>query len=216
MALAHTTAGLIREVSRVGQHKIGYTVLTVLVFFASVALLAVLDLLPERKEAALATAPVVETVDSAIVAPELPVRVEIPSIKLATVVANPESTEVAVLDSALHDGAVRYPLSAKLGEDGNVIVFGHSSYLPVVNNPAYKTFNEIQKLKSGDQILVIGETHTFVYAVESVNSANAGTDAIPLTVSGSVLTLATCDSFGKSSSRFIVTAKFVESYPNAS
>ena len=216
MALAHTTAGLIREVSRVGQHKIGYTVLTVLVFFASVSLLAVLDLLPERKEAALATAPVVEAVDSANVAPELPVRVEIPSIKLATVVANPESTEVSVLDNALHDGAVRYPRSSKLGEAGNVIVFGHSSYLPVVNNPAYKTFNEIQKLKSGDQILVIGETHTFVYAVETVNSANAGTDAIPLTVSGSVLTLATCDSFGKASSRFIVTAKFVESYPNAS
>lgn len=216
MALAHTTAGLIREVSRVSQHKIGYTVLTVLVFFASVSLLAVLDLLPERKEPALATAPVVETPDSAIVVPELPVRVEIPSIKLSTVVANPESTEVSVLDSALHEGAVRYPLSAKLGEAGNVIVFGHSSYLPVVNNPAYKTFNEIQKLKSGDQILVIGETHTFVYAVESVNSANAGTDAIPLTVSGSVLTLATCDSFGKSSGRFIVTAKLVESYPNAS
>ncbi len=216
MALAHTTAGLIREVSRIGQHKIGYTVLTVLVFFASVSLLAVLDLLPERKEAALATAPVVEAVDSVIVAPELPVRVEIPSIKLAAVVANPESTEVSVLDSALHEGAVRYPLSAKLGEDGNVIVFGHSSYLPVVNNPAYKTFNEIQKLKSGDQILVIGTAHTFVYAVETVHSANAGTDAIPLTVSGSVLTLATCDSFGKSSARFIVTAKLVESYPNAS
>lgn len=216
MALAHATAGLIREVSRISQHMIGYGALTVLVFLASVSVLATLDLLPERTEGLLATAPVVEAFESVVTAPEVPVRIAIPSINLATVVANPESTDVAVLDSALNDGAVRYPLSAKLGEAGNVIVFGHSSYLPIVNNPAYKAFNEIQKLKSGDRILVTGSMHTFVYAVTSVESANAGTDAIPLTVSGSVLTLATCDSFGKSSDRFIVTATLVESYPNAS
>jgi LPXTG-site transpeptidase (sortase) family protein len=86
----------------------------------------------------------------------------------------------------------------------------------VVNNPAYKAFNEIQKLTKDDRIVVTGETRTFVYQVESVNSADAGTDGIPLSVSGQMLTLATCDSFGTKSDRFVVTARFVESYPNAS
>ena len=175
-----------------------------------------LDLLPERKEVPVVTATKTEAVTTVVQSPELPERIEIPSIKLKVNVANPNSTDVATLDAALHTGAVRYPLSAKLGEDGNVIAFGHSSYLPVVNNPAYKAFNEIQKLKVGERIMVVGTDNTFVYVVETVNSANAGTDAIPLTVTGKMLTLATCDSFGTKSDRFVVTASFVESYPNAS
>lgn len=215
--VVNTTADALRALSRVGKHKIGYGAVTLLVFFVSVSVLASLDLLPERKSSPVVTASTVDEVPVVpVVVPELPSRIDIPSIKLSTSVANPESTEVAKLDAALHNGAVRYPLSAKLGSEGNVIVFGHSSYLPIVNSPAYKAFNEIQKLKKDDQILVTGTDRTYVYAVETVNSANAGTDGIPLTVSGSVLTLATCDSFGTKSDRFVVTARLVESYPIAS
>ncbi len=216
MALVHQTAKLIRAISAVWKQKIAFTAVALLVFGVSVASLAMLDLLPERKEVPVVTATKTEAVTTVVQSPELPERIEIPSIKLKVNVANPNSTDVATLDAALHTGAVRYPLSAKLGEDGNVIAFGHSSYLPVVNNPAYKAFNEIQKLKVGERIMVVGTDNTFVYVVETVNSANAGTDAIPLTVTGKMLTLATCDSFGTKSDRFVVTASFVESYPNAS
>lgn len=217
MAFVHQTAQFIRALSRVWQHKIGFAAVTLLVFFLSVGTLASLDLLPEPTTKTVVTSSKSDSVVAAAPsAPELPVRIEIPSIKLVTSIANPDSTDVATLDAALHDGAVRYPTSAKLGDEGNVIVFGHSSYLPIVNNKAYKAFNEIQKLSKDDQIMVVGETTTFVYAVESVRSANAGKDGIPLTVTGSVLTLATCDSFGTPSDRFIVTAQLVESYPNAS
>ncbi len=216
MALVHQTAQLIRAISAVWKQKIAFTAVALLVFGVSVASLAALDLLPERKELPVVTASNTEVVAPVAVAPELPERIEIPSIKMNVTVSNPSSTNVATLDAALHTGAVRYPLSAKLGEDGNVIAFGHSSYLPVVNNPSYKAFNDIQKLKVGDRIMVVGSDHTYVYAVETVNSANAGTDAIPLTVTGKMLTLATCDSFGTKSDRFVVTASFVESYPNAS
>ncbi len=217
MALVNHTAALLRAIARAWRHKVGYSVVTLLVFFVSVSTLAMLDLLPERKSDVSLTASVVEAVKTeSAVAPELPVRIEIARIGLKATVANPTATDVATLDAALHDGAVRYPTSAKLGADGNVILFGHSSYLPVVNNPAYKAFNEIQKLTKEDRIVVQGATHTFVYQVESVNSADAGVDGIPLTVEGKMLTLATCDSFGTKSDRFIVTARFVESYPNAS
>ena len=216
MALAQNTAQVIRGISRISKHTVGYTALTVLVFAASVGALAALDLLPESKVTPTLTASRVEETETVATAPELPVRIEIPSIKLAVKIANPESTKVEVLDAALHDGVVRYPTSAELGTEGNVIVFGHSSYLPVVNNKAYKAFNEIQNLKVGDEIMIVGETRTYVYTVEGVRSADAGKDGIPLTVTGSKLTLATCDSFGTPSDRFIVSAGLVESYPNAS
>lgn len=217
MALVSSTAQLIRAVSRAWQHKIGYLFATLVVFGFSVYGLALADLLPEAPAATVAVTATHATSSAAVhAAPELPTAIHIPSINLSVTVANPDTTNVEKLDELLLSGTVRYPTSGKLGENGNVIVFGHSSYLPVVHNKAYKAFNEIQKLKTGDRILVQGTSVTYVYAVEGVRQADAGTDAIPLTVSGQMLTLATCDSFGKSTDRFIVTAHFVESYPNAS
>jgi len=218
MVLVNQTAQLVRGILRAWQHKIGFGAVALLVFLLSSTTLGLLDLLPNK----VASAPEVTVTKTttparaAVATVELPVAISIPSIKLEVTVANPNTTNVATLDAALHDGAVRYPTSAKLGQEGNVIVFGHSSYLPVVNNPAYKAFNGIQNLETGDTITVQGTTQKYVYSVVNVQSANAGTDGIPLTVSGSVLTLATCDSFGTSSDRFIVTARLVESYPLAS
>ena len=216
MALVKTTAGFLRALGRAWNKKWSFLAASLLVFVVSVTVLTKLDLLPEpKKEVDTKSAPVVK-VEEPIAAPELPTKIEIPTIKLSVNVANPESTEVSVLDNALLKGAVRYPTSAKLGAEGNVIIFGHSSYLPVVHNQAFKAFDGIQDLHAGDQIMVTGSDHVYVYAVETVSHADATEDAIPLTVSGSKLTLATCDSFGTHSDRFVVTARLVETYPRAS
>ena len=126
---------------------------------------------------------------------------------------NPSSTKVAALDEALLKGAVRYPTSAKLGQTGTVLLFGHSSYLPVIYNQAYKAFKGIQNLKKGDVVSVYSGTHEYRYAVESVSIANANEDVIELRKDGKYLTLVTCDTFAKKSDRFVVTAKFVGAYP---
>ena len=145
---------------------------------------------------------------------ELPVSIDIPAIGLSVDVANPTSTNIEVLDKELLNGAVRYPTSASLGGDGNVIIFGHSSYLPIVHNSAYKTFNNIQKLTAGNLITVRSIDRSYIYMVASVEKENADSSAgIPLKVESPRLTLATCDSFGTKSDRFIVTAVLVESQP---
>ncbi len=144
---------------------------------------------------------------------ELPSKVVISSIGLSAKVANPATTDVNSLDQYLLSGAARYPTSATLDQQGNVILFGHSSYLPVVINKAFKTFDGIQKLKAGDTITVYSSTHVFTYAVTNVQQQNATTDSIPLTTTGHTLTLATCDSFGQKTDRFVVTATLVSSSP---
>ncbi len=140
---------------------------------------------------------------------ELPERIEIPAVGIEANVSNPNTTDVGALDRELLAGAVRYPGTGVLGEKGNVLMFGHSSHLPVVHNQAYKAFNDIQNLKEGDPIYVFGATKVYVYAVETVKSENTSTGAIPIDASGAKLTLATCDNFGAKSDRFVVSATLV-------
>ena len=207
--------------------KWSFLALFLLAFFGMVVLLASLDLLPDPPSAnatedahirivAVASSTPIRTVSVAV--PEAPVKIEISAIGLSTTIANPATTGIGTLDALLLKGAVRYPTSAKLGEDGNVVLFGHSSYLPVVKNPAYKAFNDIQKLSVGDRITVYSSGIAYTYAVKSVVKENADDDqsAIPLQVSGRVLTLVTCNSFATKSDRFVVTADFVESHSRAS
>src|SRR3989338_6444479 len=182
-------------------------------FFGSVIILGTLDLLPEAKARDVSPLVAAEGLDVPAQTDrvELPAKITIPAIGLMAAVVNPTTTAIAALDQELLKGAVRYPTSAKLGEAGNMILFGHSSYLPVVGNQAYKTFNDIQKLHAGDTIIVSSSDVAYTYRVRTVEKMNATDGAIPLNVTGRVLTLSTCDSFGKKTDRFVVTADFVES-----
>ena len=219
MAAINQTVKFIRAFGRAYDNKWSFLAAFLAVFFVSFSTLAALDIVPEpvEKVAEEVSVPQGTLAASAIMAaPENAVRVEIPTVGINVTIKNPASTDVAVLDEALLTGAVRYPTSAKLGQEGNTILFGHSSYLPLVNNKSFKAFNEIQNLEEGEKITVYGETMAYVYAVTDVAQADADEAAIPLTKTGHTLTLATCDSFGKKTSRFIVTAELVESYPIAS
>jgi len=214
--IVDTTVRLVRVGKRAYARKWTFFGLFVVALLGSVAILAELDLLPEAPaEQELVSAPRAATAPEVPIAvAELPVQIETAKIKLAAPILNPTTTDIGALDRELLKGAVRYPTSAKLGETGNVVLFGHSSYLPVVRNEAYKTFNDIQKLTEGDVITVYSSDTAYTYRVRSVSKENADENTpIPLSVDGRVLTLVTCDSFGKKSDRFIVIADFVESHP---
>ncbi len=206
-------ARVTRAAIRAYGEKWAFLALSVLAFASSVYALARFDLLPETPVAPVVDAAPIDATTTLPAVPELPVSIEIPAIGLSAAIANPDTTNVPALDALLLKGAVRYPTSAKLGETGNVVLFGHSSYLPVVGNPAYKTFNGIQKLITGDRITVQSGGTAYVYAVTKVTKEDATVAGIPLAVAGRVLTLATCDSFATKSDRFVVTADFVESHP---
>ncbi len=217
--IVYFTVRLIRAGERAYARKGAFLGVFVLVFVASVAMLGSLDLLPDTSSPEAATV----TLSSSAVAAasalassaviEVPTKIEIPAINLSATIANPTTTNVEALDQYLLAGAVRYPTSASLGETGNVVLFGHSSYLPIVGNQAYKTFNGIQKLVAGDVVTVSSAGTAYTYRVRDVAKESAASDAgIALDVAGRVLTLATCNSFGAKTDRFVVTADFVESH----
>jgi LPXTG-site transpeptidase (sortase) family protein len=103
-----------------------------------------------------------------------------------------------------------------LGVDGTVLLFGHSSYLPVVYHQYYKTFNKIQNLTKGQIISVYSGSLEYRYKVTNVRVADATEDVVELSATGKHLVLVTCDSFESKTSRFVVTADFVGTYSLAS
>jgi len=139
----------------------------------------------------------------------LPTRIIVESIGIDTPVITPASDDVSVLDRALLLGAVYYPGSGTLGANGNVLIFGHSSYLPVVNNKAFKAFNELRKLDAGDTIVVESERYQYVYEVLNVQLSTASEARIDFDSNFPMLTLATCNNFGEEEERWIVTARLI-------
>lgn len=142
-----------------------------------------------------------------------PVRISAGEVGIDFKVANPGNSDIKTLDAALSQGVVRYPGSAKLGEEGNILLFGHSSFLPIVRNPAYKALNGVMDLKKGDMISVYSERAEYRYRVNKITLAEAGEILVDLRKTGGKrLTISTCNSFGAKEERYVAEAEFVGSY----
>lgn len=141
-----------------------------------------------------------------------PNHMRIKAINLDLPISNPVTRDIGALDEVLKNGPARYVDSALLGEKGNVLLFGHSSHLPVVHNQMYKAFNKIPDLKTGDTIEVEGGGKVYSYRVLEVRSVNAEEGIIDLSREGNRLTIVTCDTLTSKSARFVVDAELVGSY----
>ncbi|MDO8481611.1 MAG: sortase [bacterium] len=150
-----------------------------------------------------------------VVAGVLPERIVISAISMDLPIQNPATKNIDALTEVLKSGPARYVDSAKLGEKGNTLLFGHSSQLPIVRNQMYKAFNNISKLKAGDTITVFGGGNEYLYNVVSVRAGDAKEDVIDLSqTEGARITLVTCNTLGEKSARWIVEAEFIGSLPS--
>ena len=141
----------------------------------------------------------------------LPARILIPSVGIDLPVQNPTTHDVDALDALLVNGPARYVDSAKLGSPGNLLIFAHSSHLPIVHNQMFRAFNQIPNLVAGDSITIVGvDGKDYLYSVTSVRKADASDTTIDLSAAaGTKLTLVTCDTLTGKSARFVLEADFV-------
>jgi sortase A len=180
-------------------------------------ILVSIDFVPELRtsntELAITSSPEVvlssSTTEPAVTESLVPTSIAIERIGLDTPIVTPKSTDIDVLDRALLSGAVHYPDSGLLGQNANMLLFGHSSYLPVIHNKAFKAFNELDKLKKGDLITVYSDTHMYQYETETVTLSKAGNVQVQFEAESPMLTLSTCNNFGSKQDRWIVTAKYL-------
>jgi len=137
-----------------------------------------------------------------------PIKVVIDSVSINVLVSRPQSKDVSVLDNALLKGAVYYPGSGVI-ESGNMFIFAHSTGLSVVRNQAFKAFSNLKNVKSGDKILITGDDGvTYRYIADSISLVDENEALVQFDTSTRMLTLSTCNTFGKKQERHVVKAHF--------
>ena len=139
----------------------------------------------------------------------IPQKIEIPKIGVSSTIYIPRSVDVATLDATLAKGAVYYPGSGTL-QKGNMFLFGHSTNWKVVNNQAYKTFNSLDKLVKGDEVQITSNEKKYIYRVTSIKRAADDDVLVEFNKGNRMLTISTCDTFGKKQDRWVVEAEFKE------
>ncbi|MFM2383728.1 MAG: hypothetical protein RIQ72_300 [Candidatus Parcubacteria bacterium] len=145
---------------------------------------------------------------SEIIYAENPLRIVIPSIGVDSLILNPTSAKHEILDTELTKGVVRYPGSGLPGS-GNMFLFGHSTGFSVVQNKAFKVFNNLQNVKSGDTITIHGNEGIYTYTVKTVKKVDKENALVKFDTQNNMITLSTCDSFGKASDRYVVEGDLV-------
>jgi len=219
MKAAHSFSELYQQL-RI--RKIPFLVAFFVTIFVTYFILYVVDFIPEAPE----TVEEAETVELAVLEDDitpsvpsfevvtnkaaLPLEVYFERFDRTVTVLNPESSDITVLDNALLSGVVRHPQSADFSTAGNMLILGHSSYLPNVFNKNFQAFNDLQKLTWGDKIYVRSDDTEYVYRVEKVYEAKASNVVVPATPGEARLTLATCDVLGAKEDRYIVEAELVD------
>ena len=124
-------------------------------------------------------------------------------------VLNPTEATIAAMDEALLSGVVRHPDSADFQNTGNMLLLGHSSYLPNVFNKNFQAFNGIQNMSWGDTVRLQSGDTEYIYRVQQVREEKSTEVVVPYEWGPSKLTLVTCNVYGAKEDRFIVEAVLV-------
>lgn len=111
------------------------------------------------------------------------------------------------IQEALRDGIVHYPGTAFPGQDGNVVVTGHSSYFPWDPGRFKDVFALLHDVRIGDSIYIYYEQERYEYTVYDTEVV-LPTQVDVLTQTGdNRLTLITCTPVGTNLRRLIVLAR---------
>ena len=136
-------------------------------------------------------------------------KVIIPKINVdVPVVYNTPSTSEKDIQASLEKGVVHYPGTPVPGQNGNVVVVGHSSN-NLLNTGKYKfAFVLLNKLQVGDTITMQYDGKRYVYKVyETTIVKPTDVGVLGPTDRTATLTLITCDPPGTSINRLIVRAE---------
>ncbi len=146
-------------------------------------------------------------------------RILIPKLKLNVPLVQPPVESLLRQDwaqveediqTALQDGVVHYPGTAKPGQAGNFFVTGHSSYYPWAPG-AYKTiFARLPELRPGDEYWVYYKGDRHRYVVTETKEVSPGDITVLDQPEGKrISTLMTCTPIGTTLRRLVVIAQEV-------
>jgi len=146
-------------------------------------------------------------------------RILVPSLGLDVPIVTNENMKVtdfaaADFDAQLEEWVVKYPTTPAPGQEGNTLLFGHTSYEVRKHNPYGTIFKDLPSLKDSTLIQILRKGNLYEYKVidlfivqpKQVNAQymtyqNAG---------GSYITLMWCYPLGTDNKRIMVVAKLID------
>lgn len=111
------------------------------------------------------------------------------------------------IQDALKVGVVHYPGTSLPGDDGNVVITGHSSYFPWDPGRFKDVFALLHDVELGDKILVYSNQKKYIYEVTDIQIVKPNNIEVLKQTPSEQLTLITCTPVGTNLKRLIVIAK---------
>lgn len=113
------------------------------------------------------------------------------------------------LNEALNQGVIIYPGSAWPGENGEVVLSGHSSIYPWVKTQYGQVFTLLDKLQAGDTVSLIYNHRQFDYQITKQEILNP--NQVKISSSDQpALKLTTCWPIGTSAKRLVVYGELIK------
>jgi sortase A len=115
-------------------------------------------------------------------------------------------SETAFLQ-ALQNGVVHYPSTAFPGQEGNIVIFGHSSEAWWAPGNYKYVFTLLDKLQIQDLVYLNYKGARYVYRVYDIKVVQPNDLSVLNQSSGHLLTLLTCTPVGTASKRLVIRAE---------
>lgn len=148
--------------------------------------------------------------DMRIVIPRINQNVPVVGVKNENLVARKWDELEADIQKALRNGVIHYPGTALPGDNGNVVITGHSSYYAWDAGRFKDVFALLHDVKIGDKIVVYFNQKKFVYEINKIKVVLPKDVDVLGPSQTEQLTLITCTPIGTNLKRLIVTAKLIE------
>lgn len=145
-------------------------------------------------------------------------RIIVPSLGLdVPIITNenmaPVDFTTANFDKELNEWIVKYPTTPAPGQEGNTLLFGHTSYVVWKDNPYGTIFKDLPKLKDSTLIQILRKGNLYEYKVVDLfivpPKQVSAQYMIYQNAGGSYITLMWCYPLGTDNKRIMVVAKLI-------
>jgi LPXTG-site transpeptidase (sortase) family protein len=145
--------------------------------------------------------------DNRIIIPRINKNVPIVNVSTQSLIRRDWAGLEADIQEALKGGVVHYPGTAEPGQNGNVVVTGHSSYFPWDPGRFKDVFALLHDVVVGDEILIYNDQKPYRYTVTEKTIVLPDKIDVLTQQGEDKLTLITCTPVGTNLKRLIVVAK---------
>lgn len=148
--------------------------------------------------------------ENRIIIPKIGKNIPLLDIAQTQVSGNKELNDIFMKE--LQNGVIRYPGSAKPGDNGNSFIFGHSSNFPWMEGSYNDVFALLDKVVFDDEVIVYYGQEKHVYKIRTKNIIRPGDVSIlksDKTSEQKQITLMTCWPIGTTLNRLVLTGDLI-------